>query len=107
MHDIDANKPGGSIKIRVSTYAYTLELRRQMLSDLAAKRGELERSLAAKRAELLSTYRGQLLATMGNDAAGATPEALDDIYAEFLEAAPGGHLAEAAKKAAKVAAHAH
>ena len=25
LHDIDANKPGGSIKIRVKTFAYTLE----------------------------------------------------------------------------------
>jgi predicted nucleotide-binding protein (sugar kinase/HSP70/actin superfamily) len=25
LHDIDANKPGGSIKIRVRTFAYTLE----------------------------------------------------------------------------------
>ena len=25
LHDIDANKPGGSIKIRVKTFIYTLE----------------------------------------------------------------------------------
>ncbi len=31
LHDIDANKPGGSIKIRVRTYAYALERYRQRL----------------------------------------------------------------------------
>jgi predicted nucleotide-binding protein (sugar kinase/HSP70/actin superfamily) len=32
LHDIDANKPGGSIKIRVKTFAYTLEQYKQTLS---------------------------------------------------------------------------
>jgi len=31
LHDIDANKPGGSIKIRVKTFAYTLEQYKQTL----------------------------------------------------------------------------
>jgi predicted CoA-substrate-specific enzyme activase len=31
LHDIDANKPGGSIKIRVKTFAYTLEAYQQEL----------------------------------------------------------------------------
>ena len=31
LHDIDANKPGGSIKIRVKTFAYTLEQYKQRL----------------------------------------------------------------------------
>ena len=95
MHDIDANKPGGSIKIRVSTYAYTLELRRQMLSDLAARRGELERSLAAKRAELLDRYKEELLGAMGDARAGASVETLDAIYAEFLESGTGRYFPDA------------
>ena len=34
LHDIDANKPGGSIKIRVKTFAYTLEqYQRTLLKD--------------------------------------------------------------------------
>jgi len=33
LHDIDANKPGGSIKIRVKTFAYTLEQYRQTLTQ--------------------------------------------------------------------------
>ncbi len=32
LHDLDAHKPGGSIKIRVKTYAYTLALYRERLS---------------------------------------------------------------------------
>jgi len=35
LHDIDANKPGGSIKIRVKTFAYTLEQYRQTLQENA------------------------------------------------------------------------
>jgi predicted nucleotide-binding protein (sugar kinase/HSP70/actin superfamily) len=33
LHDIDANKPGGSIKIRVKTFAYTLEQYRSTLNN--------------------------------------------------------------------------
>ncbi len=33
LHDIDANKPGGSIKIRVKTFAYTLEQYRRALIE--------------------------------------------------------------------------
>ncbi|MCD6653443.1 MAG: acyl-CoA dehydratase activase-related protein [Sulfurovum sp.] len=33
LHDIDANKPGGSIKIRVKTFAYTLEQYQKTLAD--------------------------------------------------------------------------
>ena len=33
MHDIDANKPGGSIAIRVKTYAHSLSIREEQLRD--------------------------------------------------------------------------
>ena len=33
LHDIDANKPGGSIKIRVKTFAYTLEQYKRTLKE--------------------------------------------------------------------------
>jgi predicted CoA-substrate-specific enzyme activase len=33
LHDIDANKPGGSIKIRVKTFAYTLEQYAREIKD--------------------------------------------------------------------------
>ncbi len=53
LHDIDANKPGGSIKIRVKTYAHTLKRFEEELSDQAAKRDELQRRVDEKRRELL------------------------------------------------------
>ncbi len=36
LHDIDANKPGGSIKIRVKTYAHSLKLHEERLEDTAS-----------------------------------------------------------------------
>jgi hypothetical protein len=45
LHDIDANKPGGSIKIRVKTYAHSLKLHEEALEDAARKRDELARSV--------------------------------------------------------------
>ncbi len=53
LHDIDANKPGGSIKIRVKTYAHSLKLHEEALEDTARKKTELVRSLDQKRLELL------------------------------------------------------
>jgi predicted nucleotide-binding protein (sugar kinase/HSP70/actin superfamily)/activator of 2-hydroxyglutaryl-CoA dehydratase len=53
LHDIDANKPSGSIKIRVKTYAHSLGLHEERLQDLARKKAELQHRLEQKRAELL------------------------------------------------------
>lgn len=53
LHDLDANKPGGSIKIRVKTYAHSLRLRQEQLEELAAKRLELAHDLDDKRLQLL------------------------------------------------------
>jgi activator of 2-hydroxyglutaryl-CoA dehydratase/predicted nucleotide-binding protein (sugar kinase/HSP70/actin superfamily) len=81
LHDIDANKPGGSIKIRVKTYAHTLKRFEEELSDDAAKRDELQRRVAEKRRELLAVRRGQL-----REAALADPrarQALEDLEAAF------------------------
>ena len=44
LHDLDANRPGGSIKIRVKTYHHTLTRRREALEDLSGKRRELSPS---------------------------------------------------------------
>jgi predicted CoA-substrate-specific enzyme activase len=56
LHDIDANKPGGSIKIRVRTYAHSLSLHEEVLQDRKKKSEELKQRLAAKRAELERQY---------------------------------------------------
>ncbi len=60
LHDLDANKPGGSIKIRVKTYAHSLKLHEERLEDLAFKRLELERRVTEKRLELLKMKQTQL-----------------------------------------------
>jgi hypothetical protein len=60
LHDIDANKPGGSIKIRVKTYAHSLKLHEEALEDSVKKKAELEHNLDRKRLELLERKRAQL-----------------------------------------------
>jgi predicted CoA-substrate-specific enzyme activase len=60
LHDIDANKPSGSIKIRVKTYAHTLMLLKEKLEDQAEKKAELDLSVARKKLELLEQLRGKL-----------------------------------------------
>ncbi|MCW5827728.1 MAG: CoA activase [Deltaproteobacteria bacterium] len=65
LHDIDANKPSGSIKIRVKTYAYSLSLREEALQDTARKKAELEDRLRLKKIELLEQKQMQLQETRG------------------------------------------
>ena len=60
LHDIDANKPGGSIKIRVKTYAHSLKLREEQLEDVGARKAELQRRIDEKRLELLRMKQEQL-----------------------------------------------
>ncbi len=58
MHDIDANKPGGSIAIRVKTYAYRLRRVEEELRERSHKRAELARRVAEKRRELQEKAAG-------------------------------------------------
>ncbi len=58
LHDLDANKPGGSIQIRVKTYSHKLKLVEEELRDQSVARAELARRVAQKREEL----RAQLAA---------------------------------------------
>ena len=60
LHDIDANKPGGSIKIRVKTYAHSLKLHEERLEDLGNKKNELQYRIDQKRLELLRIKAEQL-----------------------------------------------
>ena len=64
LHDIDANKPGGSIQIRVKTYAHRLKLVEEELQDQAAARAQLARRIAEKRAELEAKFRAEKNAQM-------------------------------------------
>jgi predicted nucleotide-binding protein (sugar kinase/HSP70/actin superfamily) len=60
LHDIDANKPGGSIKIRVKTYAHSLKLHEERLEDSAKKKRQLAHAIDKKRLELLELKKSQL-----------------------------------------------
>jgi hypothetical protein len=60
LHDIDANKPGGSIKIRVKTYAHSLSLHKERLEDVATAKQELAYRIEKKRLELLRAREAQL-----------------------------------------------
>jgi CoA enzyme activase-like protein DUF2229 len=60
LHDIDANKPSGSIRIRVKTYAHTLKRFQERLADRAAREGELRRRVDARRRELVAAWRRRL-----------------------------------------------
>jgi predicted nucleotide-binding protein (sugar kinase/HSP70/actin superfamily) len=67
LHDIDANKPGGSIKIRVKTYAHSLKLHEEVLEDSAKKNNVLVHNLDAKRLELMELKRAQMEARQQKD----------------------------------------
>jgi activator of 2-hydroxyglutaryl-CoA dehydratase/predicted nucleotide-binding protein (sugar kinase/HSP70/actin superfamily) len=60
LHDIDANKPSGSIKIRVKTYAHALKLHEERLQDASDKRRALAKAIDEKRLELLELKQRQL-----------------------------------------------
>jgi activator of 2-hydroxyglutaryl-CoA dehydratase/predicted nucleotide-binding protein (sugar kinase/HSP70/actin superfamily) len=79
LHDIDANKPGGSIKIRVKTFAHSLKLYQENLEDLAKKKEELQMSVDKKRLELMKLKQAQLADRRQTD-----PE-LDARIAEVAE----------------------
>ena len=69
LHDIDANKPSGSIKIRVKTYAHALKLHEERLEDAGKRNRALTDALDRKRLELLSLRRQQLAARNQRDSA--------------------------------------
>lgn len=67
QHDLDANKPSGSIKIRVKTYSHSLKLHTEALEDASAKRSALDHSIDMKRLELLRLKQEQLAARKMTD----------------------------------------
>jgi predicted nucleotide-binding protein (sugar kinase/HSP70/actin superfamily) len=67
LHDIDANKPGGSIKIRVKTYAHSLKLHEERLEDIAVKTDELKFKMEEKRLSLLQMKERQLADRKSSD----------------------------------------
>src|SRR5690606_24354285 len=67
LHDLDANQPGGSIKIRVKTYAHSLRLQQERLEDVATKKRDLAHAIDKKRLELLKLKQEQLASVHRQD----------------------------------------
>ncbi len=67
LHDLDANKPGGSIKIRVKTYAHSLRLRGEALEDVEQRRHALSHAIDLKRLQLLEMKQAQLASMRQSD----------------------------------------
>jgi len=76
LHDIDANKPAGSIKIRVKTYTHALKLHEERLEDSSKKEHLLEHAIDKKRLELF-----ELKAKQASDARVQDPEFIAQIEA--------------------------
>src|SRR5262245_6002695 len=98
LHDIDANKPGGSIKIRVKTYAHSLGLHKERLEDLAQMKAELSHRIDRKRIELLSLKQKQLAERSHKD------EAIERQIEDLKQKVRAYEEARASKTAAEVAA---
>ncbi len=75
--------PGGSIHIRVKTYAYTLQLYKEHLEDIQARKSELEQALAAKRAEIVTEYRAGLERSIA-DVSGDAQQGLRDAFDAYV-----------------------
>jgi predicted nucleotide-binding protein (sugar kinase/HSP70/actin superfamily) len=84
LHDLDANKPGGSIQIRVKTFAYTLGLYEEGLADAAEKLIQLEHAIVEKRAALVARYKDQLDRAIAS-ASQVTQQGLEAAYTAYLE----------------------
>jgi len=69
LHDIDANKPGGSIKIRVKTYAHSLTLHKERLEDVRSQKNDMLHQIDRKRLALLTMKREHLAARAQTDEA--------------------------------------
>jgi len=101
LHDIDANKPSGSIRIRVKTYAHTLKRFHEGLIDRAAQKSELTRRVDAKRRELVAAWRGRL-----RDEARHNPEArrelveMESMFQSYLDEDPVASSRDSAVNAA-------
>jgi predicted nucleotide-binding protein (sugar kinase/HSP70/actin superfamily) len=102
LHDIDANKPSGSIKIRVKTYAHTLMLLREKLEDHATKQQELDRAVTEKKLEMMLALSRKLAGV------GRTDDRLEREIVQLDQRVAAWRAAdEAARPKAKRAAALH
>lgn len=97
LHDIDANKPGGSIKIRVKTYAHSLQLHKERLEDIDKKKHELLHRIDVKRLELLGLKKAQLAERSQKD------EGIDRQIQDLIEKVRAYEAARARKTDAEIA----
>jgi activator of 2-hydroxyglutaryl-CoA dehydratase/predicted nucleotide-binding protein (sugar kinase/HSP70/actin superfamily) len=96
LHDIDANKPSGSIKIRVKTYAHTLMLLREKLEDRGTKQQELDRAVTEKKLDMMLALQRKLAGV------GRTDDRLDREITQLGERVSAWRAAdEAARPKAK------
>jgi predicted CoA-substrate-specific enzyme activase len=86
LHDIDANKPAGSIKIRVKTYTHALKLHEERLEDARQRRAQLEHAIDNKRLELLELKSAQLEARRVQD--GALRAQIEELRAKVAAYVP-------------------
>ena len=93
LHDIDANKPSGSIKIRVKTYAHALSLHEERLEDADRKQGELLNAVEHKRLQLLLLKQEQLASVKKQD-----PELHEAIEASRARIAHYGEISASMQK---------
>jgi activator of 2-hydroxyglutaryl-CoA dehydratase/predicted nucleotide-binding protein (sugar kinase/HSP70/actin superfamily) len=100
LHDIDANKPGGSIKIRVKTYAHSLGLHKERLEDVDSRKTELLHRIDRKRLELLGLKRQQLAERSQKD------PAVEQQIEQLTEKVRAYEAARAAKTDQELAAEA-
>jgi predicted CoA-substrate-specific enzyme activase len=68
LHDLDANKPAGSLKIRVKTFAYTLMRYQENLFEKAKNLTDLEKNIEKFRAGLLQKKNLALQKLISEDA---------------------------------------
>jgi activator of 2-hydroxyglutaryl-CoA dehydratase/predicted nucleotide-binding protein (sugar kinase/HSP70/actin superfamily) len=85
LHDLDANKPSGSIKLRVKTYAYALDLYKERLEDMATRRAALEESVVTRRETLVADYKDNLEHRIHAVGPG-TWQALESAFEAYLDA---------------------
>ncbi|HEX3703492.1 MAG TPA: BadF/BadG/BcrA/BcrD ATPase family protein [Vicinamibacterales bacterium] len=89
LHDIDANKPAGSIKLRVKTYAHTLARHEERLHDLAAARSELQQRVEAKRHALMRERQVALAEASSHDqAVRQRRDEMNGAYRAYLQEDP-------------------
>ena len=96
LHDLDANKPGGSIGIRVRTFAYALERQRERLVDFRRRQKQVAATVEARRAALQAAIDAELEVLAATKVAAASRQ-------RAWPAPSADAVADAAKEAAGLA----